>query len=154
MSTHFRCRIGSSVAGGKGDQKAPEGHDLPRAPRLVAVPRPALCAYRPGRERGQGSWYGSSCGPSPPAVTLNPCQRVNVNTVPLSDLVARCRGVGVGLRDVALQPEAPYGTATQRSSARPGPPLSVAQSLSRPLITGSSFFQSEFSARRLSPVRR
>ena len=35
MSTHFRCRIGSSVAGGKGDQKAPEGRRSLERPRLL-----------------------------------------------------------------------------------------------------------------------
>ncbi len=44
------------------------------------------------REREQGSWYGSSCGPSTPAVTLKSCRRVNVNTIPLSDWVALCCG--------------------------------------------------------------
>ena len=52
-----------------------------------------------------------------PAVTLNPCRRVNVNTFPLSDLVVHCRGVGFDLRDFASQPEALglAGVALQRS---------------------------------------
>ncbi len=52
-------------------------------------------------------------------------------------------GVGFDLRDAAMQSQALYGTGTHRSSPRPGPPLSTAQSLSRLFITGSSFFQSD-----------
>ncbi len=37
MSTHFRRRIWSSVAGGKGGQKAPEGCRHPRTPRLITM---------------------------------------------------------------------------------------------------------------------
>ena len=59
--------------------------------RRSTMPRPVQSSGI--SEEGQGSWYGCTCGPSPPAVTLNPCQRVNVNTFPLSDLVVRCDSV-------------------------------------------------------------
>ncbi len=75
----------------------------PSAPaRRSATPRPLRSSGI--SEEGQGSWHGCSRGPSPPAVTLNPCQGVDVNTFPLSDLVVRCRGVGFDLRDFASQP--------------------------------------------------
>ncbi len=45
-----------------------------------------------GHSREREPWYGSSCGPSPPAVTLKSCRRVSVTTLPLSDLVAHCCG--------------------------------------------------------------
>ena len=47
---------------------------------------------------------------------------------------------GFSLSEVALL----YGSATQRSSALPAPPLSTRQSTSRPRMTGSSLRQSAF----------
>ena len=54
----------------------------PERPGSSQYHAPSSALTGQGRERGQGSWYGCSCGPSPPVVTLNPCRRVNVNTFP------------------------------------------------------------------------
>ncbi len=94
MSTHLRCRIWSSVAGGKGNQKAPEGYSrsLERPGSLQYQPRPLRLPAT--ARRGTGVRVRLLCGPSRrPAGSVWAPTLTDVNTI-VRPLLCGVRGFG------------------------------------------------------------